>query len=183
MSIESAALSVLCVIVGAWLFSKVGRKAGIAILVVVALLGCVYEVIHSIQSFTGTKLVATVQASPVSNAPHTMAVSLTTYDSAGNPTRAEYELGGDRWEMNCSVVRYYDWVAYIGLQSAYSCDRLTSQYDDSNSHTIQPVALPRGTMFAIPFLERAHYTNGVIDPTGNYNIYVTTSGDVYAQNA
>ncbi len=181
MTIQNAALAFLLVIGGAWLFSKLGKAGGIAVLLVVALLAGGWFAIHSVQSFTGTALVAQVQASPIQNAPHTMAISLTFYDANGNPQRSELELSGDRWEMNCSVIRYYDWVNWLGLSSAYSCDRITSQYDGDQAHTVQPVELPHGQTFAIPFLERTHYTNGVLEPIGQYDVYVTAQGDVFAK--
>jgi len=190
MSISNAAFIVIAVIAIGYLYRKLGGQ-GLRLLGTLILVGAIIGIvlltvlIHSFQAFTSTTRVATVQASPVVNQPHTMAISMTTYDGSGGSTHEEYELQGDRWELNADVIEYQPWVNLLGVKNGFSLSRLTSQYDDTNAHTIQPVDLQHGQTFAIPFVEKSHYRNGVLEPadSATYNVYVTIQGDVYASHA
>jgi hypothetical protein len=185
MSISNAALIGLGIIAIVFLLGKFGRGGIVLIILAVPVIG-LYLLVHSFQAFTSTTLVATVQASPVVNAPHTIAIAMTTYDPSGNPTHAEYELDGDRWELNADVVAFPDWMNFLGISNGFQLSRLTSQYEDTNAHTITPIGLGGGnSTVTLPFIEKSHYRNGVIEPDDGvtYNVYCTLQGDVYAQRA
>lgn len=68
MSGQQLAVAFLAVIGSAWIFSKIGRAGGIALLVLIAPIVAVFGLVHGVQSFTGTVRVATVQASSIANA-------------------------------------------------------------------------------------------------------------------
>lgn len=185
MTIQTAALIALCGIGVSYLFLKLGRNGGTALLLLIAPIVGIWMLVHSFQAFDATTKVATIQASPIVNQPHTMAIAFTSYDNAGNPTHAEYELSGDRWELSADVVNFQPWVNLLGVSNGFQLSRLTSQYDDSNAHSVQPVELPHNQAFSIPFVERSHYTGGVIMPADGttYNIFVTLEGQMFAQHA
>jgi len=185
MSIEIAAIIGLAAIGIVGLFRRFGGElGGILLLLAVPIIG-VFALVHSFQAFSSTTRVATVQASPVANAQHEMAISLTTYNGAGDPTRYEYELAGDRWELNADVVAFPDWMNFLGISNGFQLSRITSQYDDTNAHSIQPVPLQHSQTFSIPFLEKSHYTGGVLEPADGvtYSVFVTLQGQMYAVHA
>ncbi len=101
--------------------------------------------VQSYLGFTGEIKVATVQATPITNMPHMMIVSLTLYDQNGQQiSHEEYSLNGDRWELDGDVVKFQPWLNFFGVHWGYKISRLTSQYDDTNAHTIKPISLNGG---------------------------------------
>ena len=118
---------------------------GLLLLVGAMLILVASVAVQSYLGFTGEIKVATVQATPITNMPHMMIVSLTLYDQDGQQvSHEEYSLNGDRWELDGDVVKFQPWLNFFGVHSGYKISRLTSQYDDTNAHTIKPISLNGG---------------------------------------
>lgn len=185
MTITNAAWVVIAILAGTYLWLKMGKGMIVLIILAVLLIG-VWMLVHSVQNFTSTVRVATVKAVPITNLSHMMAVSITTYDSTGKAAHETYEVPGDLWEMDASVVNYASWVNLIGMNNGYQLNRITGQCDGYDPCTVKPVSLSNGNpTFSIPFLERSRYWAGVVMPSDGieYHVFVTPQGSMYAVHA
>jgi len=192
MNVSQAAMIALTGIAVVYLVLKFGRAIAALIAIAAIVLIGIGVLIFSFQGFNNQILVATVQASPVVNQPHEMAVLLTTYDGAGEPTKHSYELGGDRWLLQCQTVEYQPWLLALGIHSGYHLQRLEGEYDSAqaNSQAVQIGSwswfnsLANNVGFFSPVI-RSAYGNGVIEPADGtvYNVYADGSGDLYANRA
>jgi uncharacterized membrane protein (Fun14 family) len=194
MTVQFAAVLFLIGLVVLWIFKHFGKVlAALVALIILVAIFVGWCAVFSFNALSGHTLVATVKASQVANIPHEMAVELTTYDSAGNPTHTSYELGGDRWELQCQVVELQRWEMALGFKSGYQLERLGSQYDDDNAHTNQPVQLGSWSWFnglennvgLLSPVIRSAYSNAVLEPDDGraYNVYADSAGDLYAERA
>lgn len=191
VNVQIGAILGLVLIVTGFLWSKIGSR-GLAllslILIVAGLIGAVLiaTMLGGIEAMTGTTLVATVIATPISNQAHEMAISLVTYDHDGVSHQAAYQLAGDRWELDADVIELEPWLNALGIKNGFALARLTSEFDDNQAHTVQPVALVNGTpSFSLPFVVRSHERAGVLEPADGvtYHIYCTIKGSMYAVHA
>jgi hypothetical protein len=190
MTITPIALVVLAIIIGGFFLKKCGRALGALLLVLGAVAFGVWTLIHSFQAFTGQTLVATVQASQVLNLQHTMAVELTTYSPDGTPTHAEYEIEGDLWMLQSQTIELQPYLTFVGFKSGYHLSRLSGEYNSSLAGS-KPVQLGSWNWFNslennvklfFPIV-RSAYSSAVIDPPGNYNVYVDSAGDLTSERA
>jgi hypothetical protein len=160
----------------------------IAVLIVAVAGGLVF----SFTSFNDRTLVATVQASAVANAAHTMAIELTTYSADGTQTHVEYEVSGDLWMLQSETIEYQSWVLALGVHSGYHLSRLSGEYSGSELGS-KPVQLGSWSWFNslennvklfFPVVKSA-YGSSVIDPADGrvYNIYVDNAGDLVSERA
>jgi hypothetical protein len=179
------ALGILAVITVYYLLKNKRILALVLVLGVPIALGwlAVHIFTNSFASLSGDTLVATVQGSRDANVPHLMHVQIEYPDGAVG----SYMLDGDRWELNGDVVAYQPWVNMLGLQNGFTLTRLTSQYDDSSAHSIQPVDLSVSPQpsFLAPYIVKSHYENGVIEPADGvvYKVYVNQQKQMYAVHA
>jgi hypothetical protein len=179
MTQATLALIIVGLIIVAFLYRKIGaRGLGLIALVVVVLFGYLYFVVHS---FNETSQVSTVTCHQITNTPHTIAVALN--DST-------YQLKGDRWELNGSVIRIQPWAYWLGVKSGYTLDRLTTQYDDTNAHEVRGIELGGFSLYKstsvwryIPLISA--FGSGVIEPCDGqkYVIKADASGEMYAERA
>ena len=182
----------MCIIGAVYLFLKFGRALGGILLILCLVLAGVFALIHSFQAFSGQTLVATVQASPVANMPHEMAVSLTTYSTDGTPTHAEYEVAGDLWMLQSQTIELQPYLTFVGFKSGYHLSRLSGEYSSSLAGST-PVQLGSWSWFNslennvnlfVPVVKSA-YSSAVVEPANGstYNVFVDTSGDLVAEPA
>jgi len=162
---------------------------GLLLLVGAMLILVVSVAIQSYLGFTGEIKVATVRATAITNMPHTMIVNLTLYDQNGQQmSHGDYSLNGDRWELDGDVVKFQSWLNFFGVHSGYKISRLTSQYDDSNAHTIKPISLNGGdedfynsirnkTWWSVPSV-MAVYGSAVLEPADDviYDVFMDQTG-------
>lgn len=186
MSGEKAAIIGLLIIVGVWLWLKLGKyiMTMLIIAILVALAGC-FVVLHSFQSI-GQAPMATVRCSTVANIPHAMVVELST---PGGTLSHAYSLSGDRWMLQSSVVEVQPWLYFMGVTSGYTLDRLDGQFDDVNAHSARPIELGGFSLYKstdawryLPLI-KSTYGNGVIEPCDGrtYNVFVDKSGKMSAE--
>jgi hypothetical protein len=190
MSITPIALGVLAIIIGGFLLKKCGRALGALLLVLGVVTFGVWALIHSFQAFNGQTLVATVQASQVSNIPHEMAVELTTYSPDGTPIHSEYEVAGDLWMLQSQTIELQPYLTFVGFKSGYHLSRLSGEYNSSLAGST-PVqigswswfnSLENNVKLFFPIVHSA-YSSAVIDPTGTYNVCVDSAGDLTSERA
>jgi hypothetical protein len=192
MSISQVAMGCLAVMATVYLFLKFGRGLTIVAVIAVLIVAVVGGLVLSFQSFNGRTLVASVQASAVSNVSHEMTVDLTTYSADGTPTAETYEIGGDMWFLSSETVEFQPWVLALGVHSGYHLSRLSGEYSDSELGS-KPVQLGSWSWFngiennieLFSPVIRSAYGSAVIEPADgrSYSVYVDAQGDLSAVRA
>jgi len=187
------ALVAIAIIVLVWLYSKIGKGGLLAVIVLALPIIVIIALVTSFQSFNGRTLVATVRATSAQNAPHTMAIDMTSYSSDGPPLPAKsYEVGGDLWMLQCQTIELQGYLNFLGIKSGYHLQRLSGEYNGSLAGST-PVPLGNWSFFNglennvklfFPVVKSA-YSNAVIEPANGatYNIYADTAGDLVAEPA
>ena len=154
----------------------------------------------SIQSYLGLTndvKVAQVHAQTFENDPQHMSVSLTTLDNNGKQIASKvYSMNGDRWQLECTMVKFPSWMNIFGIHSSYKLTRLEGTYSDPNlestsKHTVVTLNGGDGDFFKTvykqawtsPFVDAA-YGNAVFQPADSqtYDVYVSQTG-LYAKPA
>lgn len=162
---------------------------GLLLLLGAMLILVISVAVQSYLGFTSEIKVATIQAIAVTNVSHTMTVNVTLYNQNGQSvSHTVYSLNGDRWELDGDVVKFQQWLNFFGVHSGYKISRLTSQYDDLNIHTIQPISLNgndedfynsiRNKMWwSVPTV-MAVYGTAVLEPADNvvYDVFMDQTG-------
>jgi len=189
MSLSHISVVFLIAIVGWYFFKTYGKALTIVIAIATSIVICVGVLLLSFQSVNSRTQIATIRAVPVENKPHTMIVSITTFDHFKAATTQTYELPGDRWFLQSQVVEYQPWVLFIGLKSGYHLQRLEGEFDSDtpNSKAIQLGnwswfnTLENNVKLFFPVIKSA-YGNAVIDPADGrtYGVYVDPQGDMSA---
>ena len=148
--------------------------------------------IQSYTAFTHRKRVAVVQCAPAADPKDAMILKLVTVDSATAGRIGHYRLLGQQWAIEGHILKWDDWLNFIGLQTMYKLTRVRGRYLRSEDETSRP-----GTVYSfvtdeedphwhflyeygprLPFV-RAVYGNTVFtfpSQTKTFEIYVTTSG-------
>lgn len=186
MSVQTAAVLFLLGLAVWGVSTKFGKVlAALVAIAIVAMIVIGYSTLLSFQTLSGRTLVATVKASQVANVPHEMVVEMTT---GGHHT--SYELGGDRWQLQCQTIELNPWELAIGLKSGYQLSRISGQYDAAQEGSV-PVQLGSWGWFnglennigLLSPVVKSAYSSAVIDPMGTYNVYVDSAGDLLAERA
>lgn len=170
----------LVIIAGAWVYSKIGLEwmKALVLLLILALIGAFVLVHLSMTALNSKSQAATVRC--VADVPHHMLVTL---------NGVSYELAGDHWMLQSSVIEVQPWLYFIGVKSGYTLDRLDSQFDDPNHQTAKPIQLNGFSLYKstnawmlFPLIKSA-YGNGIIQNCDGrtYNIFVDQSGDMSAE--
>ena len=163
--------------------------SGILVLVLAVSLLWVTFAVQTYLGITGDIKVATVRASTISNQSHKMFIDLTLYDDHGNVmSHNNYEVDGDRWELQGNIMKFKPWMNILGLHSGYKVTRLAGQYNDFDAHVIKPIPLNGGDgdffnaaqksqAWTAPFVD-ATYFNIVGRPADgkSYDVYVSQTG-------
>src|SRR5215468_593502 len=94
------------------------------VVLLLILLAMLWATVHCVATtFTGSSThVAFVSCSELEQ--HQMTVQL---------NGQSYEITGDRWELNASIVKIQPWLQFLGMSNGYSLNRLTGQFDDENA--------------------------------------------------
>src|SRR5712671_534717 len=109
--IGNVAMIVIGTIALVWLFRKFGGLLSLLIVIALAALVGYGTLVASFHAFNDKALVATVRATPVQNAAHTMIIEMTSYSSDGTPLPAKsYEIGGDTWQLQCETIELQPWA-------------------------------------------------------------------------
>jgi hypothetical protein len=148
--------------------------------------------IQSYTAFTHRKRVAIVQCAPAADSKDAMTLKLVTVDSATAGRIAHYRLLGQQWALEGHILKWDDWLNFLGLRTMYKLTHVRGRYLRAEDETSKP-----GTVYSfvaneedprwhflyeygprLPFV-RAVYGNTVFtfpSQTKTFEIYVTTSG-------
>lgn len=153
--------------------------------------------IQSYLGLTNDVKVAQVQATSFSNNSNSMSVHLVMLDNQGKPTSDQtYAMNGDRWLLECNMIKFPSWMNIFGIHSSYKLTLLEGQYSDPNlesqsKHTVVTLNGGDGDFFKSIYKQAwsssfvdAAYGNAVFEPADNqtYDIYVSQTG-LYAKKA
>lgn len=152
---------------------------------------------QSYTAFTRRELAATVRCTPVRGTLDVMLLHLAIIESPQTAFIHRYRLRGQQWSIEGHILKWDDWLNFIGLHTMYKLTRVRGRYlrveDEMNMPaTVYSLVVdeedPRWRWLyeygaRLPFVE-AVYGNTVFtfpSDTKTFGIYVTTSGFMIAE--
>lgn len=148
--------------------------------------------IQSYTAFTHREFAATVHCTPVPGTEDTMILELVTRESPTVAHSRRYKLRGQQWTVEGHILKWDDWLNFLGLKTMYKLTRVRGRYLRADDEMKKPATVyslvsneedPRWNWLyeygaRLPFVE-AVYGNTVFtfpSETKSFAIYVTTSG-------
>jgi hypothetical protein len=148
--------------------------------------------IQSYTAFTQRKLVATIRCTAVPGTEDTMFLQLAMPEPSATNGIHRYLLRGQQWTVEGHILKWDDWLNFLGLRTMYKLTRVRGRYLRADDEMSKPATVyslvsneddrrwhwlyeygPR-----LPFVQ-AVYGNTVFtfpSETKTFDIYVTTSG-------
>ncbi len=165
------------------------------ILLAVALSAAVlflFAFIQSYTAFTHRALVAEVYCTPVPGEKDEMTLWLVTFESPPVGYLSQYRLGGHQWAIEGHILKWEEWLNFLGLHTMYKLSRVRGRYLRAEDERSKPATAYSLTMdeedprwrwlyeygARLPFVT-AVYGNTVFtfpSETKTFRIYTTTSG-------
>jgi hypothetical protein len=153
--------------------------------------------IQSYTSFTHRKLAATVNCARVPDKKDVMILELVMNESPTVVHSRRYRLHGQQWTVEGHILKWDDWLNFIGLRTMYKLTRVRGRYLRAEDEMNMPatvyslVANEEDSRWRwlyeygarLPFVQ-AVYGNTVFtfpSETKTFGIYVTTSGFMIAE--
>jgi hypothetical protein len=148
--------------------------------------------IQSYTAFTHRERIAKVYCTPVPGAKEEMVLKLVTLDSPTGGHLRQFRLFGQQWAIEGHILKWEDWVNFLGLHTMYKLTRVRGRYVRAEDEVARPASAyslisdqedPKWRWLyeygeLLPFVH-AVYGNTVFNfpsPTKSFEIYVTTSG-------
>jgi len=169
------------------------------LLLIAVSLACLFlgAFIQSYTAFTHREFAATVHCTPVPGTEDTMILELVTRDSPVAAHSRRYRLRGQQWTVEGHILKWDDWLNFLGLKTMYKLTRARGRYLRADDEMNKPATVyslvaneedPRWRWLyeygpRLPFVE-AVYGNTVFtfpSETKSFAIYVTTSGFMIAE--
>jgi hypothetical protein len=153
--------------------------------------------IQSYTAFTHREFAATVHCTPVPGTEDTMILELVTRESPTAAHSRRYRLRGQQWTVEGHILKWDDWLNFLGLKTMYKLTRVRGRYLRADDEMNKPATVyslvaneedPRWRWLyeygaRLPFVQ-AVYGNTVFtfpSETKSFAIYVTTSGFMIAE--
>jgi hypothetical protein len=147
---------------------------------------------QSYQSFTKKELVAIVHSIPLGRESGGMMMELKLVKNGRIESAQEFMIKGDQWSIEGDILKWKDWLNFLGLHTMYNLSRVRGRYVDTqeeiqNTPTVYSlVDKEKDPVWRwlhkyghkLPFIT-AVYGNTVFtypSEEKTYEIYVTTSG-------
>ena len=148
--------------------------------------------IQSYTAFTHRELAAIVYCAPVAGVKDEMILELVTFESPRVGHSRRYRLRGQQWAIEGHILKWDDWLNFLGLHTMYKLTRVRGRYLRAEDEVKRPATAyslvaneedPRWRWLyeygaRLPFIH-AVYGNTVFtfpSSTKIFRIYVTTSG-------
>lgn len=153
--------------------------------------------IQSYTAFTQRALVTTIHCKTVPGTEDTMVLELVTPQSPAIARNRRYLLRGQQWTVEGHILKWDDWLNFLGLRTMYKLTRVRGRYLRADDEMSKPATVyslvpneddpawrwlyeygPR-----LPFVQ-AVYGNTVFtfpSEAKTFGIYVTTSGFMIAE--
>jgi len=153
--------------------------------------------IQSYTAFTHREFAATIHCTSVPGTEDMMILELVTSKSPTSALIRRYRLRGQQWTIEGHILKWDDWLNFLGLQTMYKLTRVRGRYLRADDEMNKPATVyslvaneedPRWRWLyeygaRLPFVQ-AVYGNTVFtfpSETKNFTIYVTTSGFMIAE--
>jgi hypothetical protein len=166
----------------------------IAVSLTMLLLGAFMQ---SYTAFTRRELVATVRCTPVRGTLDVMILNLATIESPQTAFIHRYRLRGQQWSIEGHILKWDDWLNFIGLHTMYKLTRVRGRYLRVEDEMNKPATVyslvtdeedPRWRWLyeygaRLPFVQAVYGNTVFTFPSENktFGIYVTTSGFMIAE--
>jgi hypothetical protein len=166
----------------------------IAVSLTMLLLGAFMQ---SYTAFTRRELVATVRCTPVRGTLDVMILNLATIESPQTAFIHRYRLRGQQWSIEGHILKWDDWLTFIGLHTMYKLTRVRGRYLRVEDEMNKPATVyslvtdeedPRWRWLyeygaRLPFVQAVYGNTVFTFPSENktFGIYVTTSGFMIAE--
>ena len=140
--------------------------------------------------FTKEELVAIIKCVP-GEEDKSLILDYTEVVNTKRKLTKQYTLKGDQWMVDGDILKWDNWVNFLGIHTCYKTTRVSSRYLDVKDETSQPrtaYELNGGTDLlwktlyrdgqGLPFVEAAYGSATYQFPGENivFGVYVTTSG-------
>ena len=152
---------------------------------------------QSYTAFTRREFAATVRCTAVRGTEDVMILHLATINSPQTASIHRYRLRGQQWSIEGHILKWDDWLNFIGLHTMYKLTRVRGRYLRTKDEMNKPATVyslvtdeedPRWRWLyeygaRLPFVESV-YGNTVFtfpSETKTFGIYVTTSGFMIAE--
>ncbi|MFQ5769511.1 MAG: hypothetical protein ACE5HX_03175 [bacterium] len=148
--------------------------------------------IQSYQSFTKKELVAEVRCLPLEDRKGAMFLELTPVNAGQIQEARKFLLNGDQWALEGDILKWDDWVNFIGLHTMFKLTRVRGRYVNYQDEIRQPPSVyslvereddPQWRWLfkyghKLRFVSAVYGNTVYTYPSENniYEIYVTTSG-------
>ncbi len=86
--------------------------------------------IQSYQSFTKKELVAIVRSTPLASGVDGMRMELKLVRNGGIEKAREFMIRGDQWSIEGDILKWKDWLNFLGLRTMYNLTRVRGRYVD-----------------------------------------------------
>jgi hypothetical protein len=148
--------------------------------------------LRSYSAFTHRERVALIHCTPVHNLPDTMDLQFVTFRQEGSAHGRIFRLRGQQWSVEGHVLKWDDWLNFVGLHTMYKLTRVRGRYlrayDEMTKEVTAYTLVAREEdpywewLFRygaqLPFVT-AVYGNTIFtfpSEEATFGIYVTTSG-------
>ena len=151
-----------------------------------------FAFIQSYTAFTHRELAVTVYCTPVPGAKNEMVIELVTFESPTVGYLRQYRLLGQQWAIEGHIVKWDDWLNFLGLRTMYKLTRVRGRYLRAEDETHKPAAAyslvareeDPGWRWLYEYGARLPFVHAVYGNTvftfpsaaKAFRIYVTTSG-------
>lgn len=153
--------------------------------------------IQSYTAFTHREFAAMIHCTPVPGTEDTMILELMTRESSTVAHIRRYRLRGQQWTVEGHILKWDDWLNFLGLKTMYKLTRVRGRYLRADDEMNKPatvyslVANEEDSRWRwlyeygarLPFVQ-AVYGNTVFtfpSETKSFGVYVTTSGFMIAE--
>ncbi len=148
--------------------------------------------IQSYQTFTKEELVAEVRCTPLDEGSKSMFLEISEVENGRKLRPREFVLNGDQWALEGDVLKWDDWLNFVGLHTMFKLTRVRGRfvdYEDEINEKPSVFSLVKSENdpkwrwlykygYQLRFVS-AVYGNTVYtypDKEKVYDVYVTTSG-------
>lgn len=143
------------------------------------------------RAFTLEEPVAEVIIGPKGNA-GLSSITIIQDEQGRNPRLRQFEVSGDQWVLEGDILKWRNWLNFLGLHTRYRLTRLTSRYllasdERARPRTVYPLVENEGSPLwrflykygpRLPMVSTV-YGNAVFQSSGEggfFRVYVGTSG-------
>ena len=107
---------------GRWFIAWLRGMSGIACLVLAGMAGLLAINLFSYQNLTSETPVATLSFAQSQGQEYRVSIALP------GGKQQEFRVTGDLWQIDAKIIKWYGWLAALGLEPGYKLDRLQGRY-------------------------------------------------------